>query len=89
MPEVNQTEKLIGSILVAVILVVIIGPTLWNNYQQNQQRERARKTCEQLASIRSDIIRRQRSGDPTVTSLELGAAYQLGNMTGDCKIPKY
>ncbi|KZL49361.1 hypothetical protein A2T98_13155 [Nodularia spumigena CENA596] len=87
MSELNQSEKLTGSIVIGVIFITIIVPTLWNNYKEHQERERRGNACEQLTAIRANIIRRYKEGDPTVTSLELGAAYQLGAFTGDCKVP--
>ena len=37
---------------------------------------------QQLIALRADTIRRNREGDPTLTSLEAGAAYHLGAMIG-------
>ncbi|MBD1218088.1 MAG: hypothetical protein H9536_12360 [Aphanizomenon flos-aquae Clear-A1] len=71
--------------IIGGIALLIAVPFVWNNYQKYQERERTIRLCNQITSIRKDIMDRIAAGEEVSFYEAVGAA-QLGSITGnlDC-----
>lgn len=92
MNELNENEKIAGIIIGSIALLIII-PYKWNNYQEYQQRESARKTCEeikkQITELRQEVVDGRKKGNKVNLST-VAAAYHLESITNsiDCNLRK-
>ena len=89
MSELNETEKKVLGMMIGGIALLIAFSFVWDNYQEYQQRERSRKSCENIkkhfTQLREDAVDPSKKGD-NLTSSQVAAIYQLESLTNsvDC-----
>ncbi|MFN6531024.1 hypothetical protein [Nostoc sp. ChiSLP03a] len=85
MNELDDADKKIVGMVIAGIALLITVPFIWNNYQEYQQRESARKTCEEVRKIKDEVNAKVDRGE-RISSTEAAGAFQLRYLTTcDCK----
>lgn len=85
MDELNDNDRKIAAMVIGGLALLITVPFIWNNYQEYQQKESARKTCEEVRKIKDEVKAKVKRGE-RISPLEASGAFQLRYLTTcDCK----